>query len=124
MYVQPLYLCLSFLLLAQHASDTHSHHSPGPVIFNMFDNDGSGTIDEEEFMNLCTCTTQAQRVNMPQAAHLVPPNSPHMLPTVVNDGAPTYPGNFQNALEQFDVNDGTSTQQRHMCMGGDWHSSN
>lgn len=39
----------------------------------MFDKDGSGTIDEEEFMNLCTCTPQAQRVNMPQASSPCPP---------------------------------------------------
>jgi len=48
------------------------------LVFNMFDKDGSGTIDEEEFMELCA---------------------------LVNDGAPVYPGNFKTALESFDVND-------------------
>eukprot|EP01041_Mallomonas_annulata_P011403 gene11403-23856_t len=49
--------------------------------FNTFDLDGSGTISEKEFVELCV----------------------H-----VNNGAPTFPGNYHRALEEFDVNkDGT-----------------
>lgn len=48
------------------------------LVFNMFDKDSSGTIDEGEFMTLCA---------------------------MVNDGAPVFPGNFTTALENFDVND-------------------
>ena len=40
--------------------------------------DGSGAVDEEEFMLLCSS---------------------------VNAAAPAFPGNFQTALEQFDSND-------------------
>lgn len=40
--------------------------------------DGSGTIDEEEFVELCT---------------------------MVNNGSPVFPGNFLRALEEFDTND-------------------
>lgn len=38
------------------------------LIFNMFDKDGSGTIDEVEFVELCT---------------------------LVNNGSPVFPGNFK-----------------------------
>lgn len=48
------------------------------LIFNMFDKDGSGTIDEEEFVELCQ---------------------------LVNNGSPVFPGNFKKALEEFDTND-------------------
>ena len=46
--------------------------------FDIFDADGSGCLDEKEFVELCR---------------------------VVNGASPLFPGNFQNALEQFDVND-------------------
>mmetsp|Transcript_14637 Transcript_14637/g.22075 ORF Transcript_14637/g.22075 Transcript_14637/m.22075 type:complete len:360 (-) Transcript_14637:174-1253(-) len=46
--------------------------------FETFDKDGSNAIDEKEFVELCK----------------------H-----VNNAAPTYPGNFKRALEDFDVND-------------------
>ena len=47
-------------------------------VFDSFDQDGSGALDEDEFMQVCT---------------------------VVNNGAPTFPGNFGRALEEFDSND-------------------
>ena len=47
-------------------------------VFDTYDADGSGAIDEEEFMVLCTS---------------------------VNAAAPSFPGNFQRALEEFDSND-------------------
>ena len=46
--------------------------------FETFDRDGSNAIDEQEFVELCK----------------------H-----VNNASPTYPGNFKNALENFDVNE-------------------
>ncbi len=46
--------------------------------FDSFDDDSGGTLDEEEFMNLCKA---------------------------VNNMNPTFPGNFQTALEEFDQND-------------------
>ena len=46
--------------------------------FDTFDKDGSGTIDEEEFMNLCKA---------------------------VNNANPMFPGNFTRALQEFDRND-------------------
>lgn len=46
--------------------------------FETFDKDGSNAIDEKEFVDLCK----------------------H-----VNNASPTYPGNFKNALENFDVNE-------------------
>lgn len=46
--------------------------------FETFDKDGSNAIDEQEFVELCK----------------------H-----VNNASPTYPGNFKNALENFDVNE-------------------
>jgi Ca2+-binding EF-hand superfamily protein len=46
--------------------------------FETFDKDGSNAIDEQEFVDLCK----------------------H-----VNNASPTYPGNFKNALENFDVNE-------------------
>ena len=45
--------------------------------YECFDKDGSGTIDEEEF---------------------------RLLAKTVNNGAPTFPGNFGTALEEFDSN--------------------
>lgn len=47
-------------------------------VFDTFDKDGSGALDEEEFMMVCT---------------------------IVNNGSPTFPGNFGRALEEFDSND-------------------
>lgn len=46
--------------------------------FDCFDVDGSGTIDEKEFVELCK---------------------------TVNNAAPSFPGNFKRALEEFDVNE-------------------
>lgn len=46
--------------------------------FQTFDKDASGTIDEAEFMDMVR---------------------------VINNADPTFPGNFKNALEQFDCND-------------------
>jgi hypothetical protein len=46
------------------------------VCFDCFDKDGSGTIDEGEFINLCR---------------------------MVNNAAPLFVANFKKALEQFDV---------------------
>lgn len=46
--------------------------------FETFDKDGSNAIDEQEFVELCK----------------------H-----VNNASPTYPGNFKNTLENFDVNE-------------------
>jgi hypothetical protein len=46
------------------------------VVFDTFDVDGSGAVDEEEFMVLCQ---------------------------TVNAAAPSFPGNFQRALEEFDT---------------------
>ena len=46
--------------------------------FDCFDVDGSGTIDEKEFVELCK---------------------------TVNNAAPSFPGNFKKALEEFDVNE-------------------
>jgi len=46
--------------------------------FECFDVDGSGTIDEKEFIELCK---------------------------VVNNASPAFPSNFKTALEQFDVNE-------------------
>jgi len=46
--------------------------------YECFDKDNSGTIDEEEFK---------------------------LLAQTVNNGAPTFPGNFGTALEEFDQND-------------------
>jgi hypothetical protein len=46
------------------------------VCFACFDKDNSGQIDDKEFMTLCR---------------------------TVNNEAPMFPGNFQSALEQFDV---------------------
>lgn len=46
--------------------------------FRCFDHDDSGTIDEKEFCELCK---------------------------VVNNAAPLFPGNFQKALDEFDVNE-------------------
>lgn len=46
--------------------------------FDCFDVDGSGTIDEKEFIELCK---------------------------TVNNAAPSFPGNFKRALEEFDVNE-------------------
>ena len=48
------------------------------VCFETYDHDGSGAIDEDEFMELCA---------------------------TVNNAAPAFPGNFSTALEQFDVNE-------------------
>jgi len=45
--------------------------------FDSFDDDGGGTLDEEEFMVLCKA---------------------------VNNMNPTFPGNFNTALEEFDTN--------------------
>lgn len=45
--------------------------------FQTFDKDGSGTIDEEEFLDMTR---------------------------VINNADPTFPGNFKTALEQFDGN--------------------
>ena len=47
-------------------------------VFDVFDKDGSGTIDEKEFINLCN---------------------------TVNNAAPLFPGNFAEAIAQFDTND-------------------
>ena len=46
--------------------------------FECFDKDGSGTIDEKEFIDLCR---------------------------TVNNAAPLFPGNFGEAVAQFDTND-------------------
>ena len=46
--------------------------------FTTFDKDSSGTIDEEEFMDLCK---------------------------TINNANPAFPANFKGALEQFDRND-------------------
>ena len=46
--------------------------------FETFDKDGSGSIDEEEFMDLCK---------------------------TINAMNPTFPGNFGRALQEFDTND-------------------
>lgn len=46
--------------------------------FTTFDKDSSGTIDEEEFMDLCN---------------------------TINNASPAFPGNFKDALQQFDRND-------------------
>jgi len=46
--------------------------------FTTFDKDSSGTIDEEEFMDLCK---------------------------TINNANPTFPANFKRALEEFDRND-------------------
>jgi len=46
-----------------------------PVCFQAFDNDASGVIDEEEFVELCA---------------------------TVNNMNPTYPGNFMRAMTEFD----------------------
>lgn len=45
--------------------------------YDTFDVDGSGSIDEDEFRNLCS---------------------------VVNNGRPTFPGNFGKAIKEFDKN--------------------
>ncbi len=47
-------------------------------VFDVFDKDGSGTIDEKEFIQLCN---------------------------TVNNAAPLFPGNFAEAIAQFDTND-------------------
>ena len=47
-------------------------------VFDVFDKDGSGTIDEKEFIHLCN---------------------------TVNNAAPLFPGNFAEAISQFDTND-------------------
>jgi len=47
-------------------------------VFDVFDKDGSGTIDEKEFIHLCQ---------------------------TVNNAAPLFPGNFAEAIAQFDTND-------------------
>ena len=47
-------------------------------VFDVFDKDGSGTIDEKEFIVLCN---------------------------TVNNAAPLFPGNFAEAIGQFDTND-------------------
>merc|ERR1712096_495954 len=47
-------------------------------VFQTFDKDSSGTIDEEEFMDLAR---------------------------TVNNADPLFPGNFKTALERFDVNE-------------------
>ena len=47
-------------------------------VFQTFDKDSSGTLDEEEFMDLAR---------------------------TVNNADPLFPGNFKTALERFDVND-------------------
>jgi Ca2+-binding EF-hand superfamily protein len=47
-------------------------------VFDCFDKDGSGTIDEKEFITLCN---------------------------TVNNAAPLFPGNFAEAIAQFDTND-------------------
>jgi len=47
-------------------------------VFDCFDKDGSGTIDEKEFIHLCN---------------------------TVNNAAPLFPGNFAEAISQFDTND-------------------
>ena len=47
-------------------------------VFQTFDKDSSGTLDEEEFMDLAR---------------------------TVNNADPLFPGNFKNALERFDCND-------------------
>jgi Ca2+-binding EF-hand superfamily protein len=46
--------------------------------FDCFDSDSSGFIDENEYKHLCR---------------------------TINNGSPTFPGNFENALEMFDTND-------------------
>ena len=46
--------------------------------FEIFDADGSGALNEEEYMQLCAA---------------------------VNRASPAFPGNFESALKQFDVND-------------------
>ena len=46
--------------------------------FDLFDTDGSGTIDEKEFIELCK---------------------------TVNNASPTFPANFKTALQEFDVNE-------------------
>lgn len=46
------------------------------ILFDLFDQDGSGAIDDDEFQDLCK---------------------------MVNNGNPTFPGNFQAALETFDT---------------------
>jgi Ca2+-binding EF-hand superfamily protein len=48
---------------------------PSIVCFETYDKDGSGSIDEKEFMELCR---------------------------TVNNAAPMFPGNFARALEEFD----------------------
>ena len=51
--------------------------------FTTFDKDSSGTIDEEEFMDLCK---------------------------TINNANPAFPANFKGALEQFDRNDDALSQ--------------
>ena len=48
------------------------------LCFDCFDSDSSGFIDENEYKHLCR---------------------------TINNGSPTFPGNFENALEMFDTND-------------------
>ncbi|CAM9257843.1 unnamed protein product, partial [Phaeothamnion confervicola] len=56
----------------------HSREEILRFCFNQFDVDGSGTIDEQEFVQLVT---------------------------IVNNASPMFPGNFARALEEFDTND-------------------
>lgn len=56
---------------------TYSKEEILQFVYNCFDADGSGTIDEEEFQ---------------------------LLAVTVNKASPMFPGNFQQALEEFDTN--------------------
>ena len=85
--------------------------------FECFDVDGSGTIDEKEFVELC------KYVHDPFASSHLPFPPPHTiippLPSyqthfiimtnnhgrVINNASPIFPKNFKDALESFDVNE-------------------
>ena len=88
--------------------------------FECFDVDGSGTIDEKEFVELCKyvnyiplntflmnlspppCNNTTLTIIIPLIFYFILTNDHDR---VINNASPIFPKNFKDALESFDVNE-------------------